>query len=157
MASNVNDVNINQSCRKISTSRFGEIEINQDKIITLTSPFLGFPDDNEFVLLPHGADSVFWWLQSVNNPELAFVVIQPAIINPQYSPSIHPSILMELEITNNQELDLLIILTIPNGQPEKMTANLLGPIVFNASKKLAKQTLLDPARHDACWPVMQSQ
>ena len=139
--------------RTIKTSRFGEIEIDQDKVITMTSPFLGFPNDKNFILMPHGKESPFWWLQSLSSPQLAFVVIQPAIINPQYTPAIPGQTLKELRISNEQEIEILVILTIPQGKPEEMTANLLGPVVFNATKKLAKQVLLDPARYSSCWPV----
>ena len=141
----------------IQTSRFGELEINKDKIITMVSPFLGFPDEKHFILLPHGAESVFWWLQSTENPSLAFVVIQPSIINDTYNPDIHQHFFGELKVSSREELDLLIILTIPQGQPEQMTANLLGPVLFNAPGKLAKQILLDPAQYDPCWPVMQNR
>jgi flagellar assembly factor FliW len=139
----------------IKTSRFGEIEINAAKIITMTSPFLGFPDEKRYVLVPHGAESAFWWLQAVDNPELAFVVIQPAIINPQYAPTIHPAVVQELQADSPEGIELLIILTIPRGNPEQMTANLLGPVALNATKRLAKQVLLDPAHYSSCWPVFQ--
>ena len=39
----------------IHTSRFGDIEINAEKIITMTSPFLGFPNERRFVRVPFGS------------------------------------------------------------------------------------------------------
>ena len=139
----------------IPTSRFGEIEIDADKIINMTSPFLGFPNERRFVLVPHGDDSAFWWLQAVDNPDLAFVVLQPAIINPQYAPTIPSSGFQELKANSPQEIELLVILTIPHGNPKQMTANLLGPVALNATKCLAKQILLDPNQYSSCWPVLQ--
>jgi len=141
----------------LKTSRFGEIEIDTEKIITMTTPFLGFPDEKRFVLVPHGAESAFWWLQAVDNPDLAFVVIQPAIISPQYSPTIHPSVVQELQAETPEGIELLIILTIPKGDPQEMTANLLGPVALNATKCLAKQVLLDPVQYAPCWPVLQNK
>jgi len=148
-----NTATIMNSQRTISTSRFGTIAIDDDKIINMTSPFLGFPDDKEFILLPHAPNSPFWWLQSINNPELAFVVIQPALLEVSYRPKISINIQQELQISNELDQEVLIILTIPQGHPEQMTANLLGPVVINTSKKLAKQVLLDPARYNPCQPV----
>ena len=139
----------------IQTSRFGSLDINEDKIITMTTPFLGFPAERRFILLPHGSDSPFWWLQAVDNPNLAFVVIEPGKIAPQYKPTIAPHFQEELQVTNQNDLEILVILTIPKGRPEAMTANLLGPVVFNPDQKLAKQILLDPAQYDPCWPVMK--
>jgi len=141
----------------LKTSRFGEIEINAEKIITMTTPLLGFPDEKRFVLVPHGAESAFWWLQAVDNPNLAFVVIQPAIINPQYAPAIHRSVVQELQAKDPEGIELLIILTIPQGNPKQMTANLLGPVALNATKRLAKQVLLDPSHYSPCWPVLQNK
>ena len=146
-----------ETTTKITTSRFGEIEIIEEKIITMVSPFLGFPDERQFALLPHGPDSAFWWLQSIENPDLAFVVIQPAIINQEYQPAIPTTTLQELKATEREEVEILLILTIPQGHPEAMTANLLGPVILNAVQKMAKQILLDPAKYTPCWPVIQSQ
>jgi len=139
----------------IQTSRFGAIDIDGDKIITMATPLLGFPAERHFILLPHGPGSAFWWLQSTDNPDLAFVVIQPGIINPSYRPAIPAHLQQELHAQGAEELEILVILTIPKGQPEAMTANLLGPVILNPTHKLAKQILLDPAAYDPCWPVMQ--
>lgn len=139
----------------IQTSRFGSIEIEEDKIITMTTPLLGFEAERHFILLPHGPNSAFWWLQAVDNPNLAFVVIQPTIITPNYHPAIAPHLQEELQSHDKGELEILVILTIPKGRPEAMTANLLGPVILNPTKKLAKQILLDPSSYDPCWPVMQ--
>lgn len=138
----------------IQTSRFGDLDIDEDKIITMTTPFLGFAAERRFILLPHGPDSVFWWLQAVDNPNLAFVVIQPALIDPQYQPTIASHFQQELQVENQTALEILVILTIPKGHPEEMTANLLGPIILNPVQQLAKQILLDPAHYDPCWRVM---
>jgi flagellar assembly factor FliW len=138
---------------KIPTSRFGEIEVATDKIISMTSPFLGFPESNRFVLLPHGEKSPFLWLQSLDDPELAFVVIQPEIIRPDYQPSLPGGIRQELRLEDGDLQEILVILTIPHGKPLEMTANLLGPVIINANLRLAKQVLLDHTRHETRWPV----
>ena len=138
---------------KVQTSRFGEITVQEDKLIIMTSPFLGFPESKRFVLRPHGPSSPFMWLQSVDNPKLAFVVIQPAILIPQYKPEIPGHIKRELQVPDGEQPDLLLILTIPKDKPQEMTANLLGPVAINPAKRLAKQVLLDPVQYDACWPV----
>ncbi len=141
----------------VATSRFGEISVRADKIITMTSPFLGFPESKRFILRPHSAESPFMWLQSLENPKLAFVVIQAAPLVPHYRPAIAKHILQELEISQNQQPEILLILTVPSGRPEKMTANLLAPLAINAQRRLAKQVLLDPTTYDPCWPVFTDE
>lgn len=140
----------------IQTSRFGSIDIDDDKIITMTAPLLGFPAERHFILLPHSPGSAFWWLQAIDRQELAFVVIQPAIIAPHYRPAIPAHIQEELQAQEVEALEILVILTIPKGCPEEMTANLLGPVILNPAQKLAKQILLDPSLYDPCWPVMKN-
>jgi flagellar assembly factor FliW len=61
----------------------------------------------------------------------------------------------QLEVEDSDKLDLLIILTIPNGQPQEMTGNFLGPVAINARTRLAQQVLLDPAEHDPCSRIFK--
>ncbi len=136
----------------IQTSRFGDIEVEQDKIITMISPFLGFPDDRQFIIRPHGKDSPFMWFQSINSPTLAFVVIRATTIIPDYKPALPKNIREDLKCTKTNH-DTLLVLTIPKNKPEKMTANLLGPVVLNPEQNLSCQLLLDPGKFDPCWPV----
>lgn len=137
----------------IQTSRFGKITVDTDRVITMTSPFLGFPESRRFVLRPHGKDSPFMWLQSLDNPQLAFVLLHTAGFLPHYQPKIPAFVLKELGNPLHGECETFIILTIPRGNPQQMTANLLGPVMVNIPKKLAKQVLLDPMQYDPCWPV----
>ncbi|MGV1100158.1 flagellar assembly protein FliW [Thiovibrio sp. JS02] len=138
---------------RVMTSRFGELRVRPEKIITMTSPFLGFPDSKRFLLKPHGEESPFMWLQSLDDPKLAFVVTQALLLAPRYQPIIPGFIRQELDAAENAPLEILLILTIPRDNPQKMTANLLGPVVINSQKRLAKQVLQDPTVYDACWPV----
>ena len=140
---------------EVETSRFGQLRVERDKIITMLSPFLGFPASKQFFLKPHGEDSPFMWLQSLDDPQLAFVVVQPELFLSEYSPVLQPFVLDELQVAKENDPEILVILTIPAGKPREMTANLLGPVVFNVDKRLAKQVLLDPNRYDPCWKVIR--
>ncbi|MDA8165608.1 MAG: flagellar assembly protein FliW [Desulfobacteraceae bacterium] len=142
---------------RVKTSRFGEIEVAAGKVIHMTSPFLGFPGSHRFLLRPHAENSPFMWLQSLDEPQLAFVVIRPALIRPDYQPPLPAAARRELRLRSGDVHDLLLILTIPEGKPEKMTANMLGPVAINISERLAKQVLLDPNRYEACWPVFMDE
>ncbi|MFZ5762936.1 MAG: flagellar assembly protein FliW [Thermodesulfobacteriota bacterium] len=137
----------------IDTSRFGRILVDADKVITMTSPFLGFPESRRFILRPHGQDSPFMWLQSLDNPGLAFVMLHAATFFPQYQPKIPAFVLKELGNPAEGEQEMFLILTIPKGNPQQMTANLLGPVVMNVARRLAKQVLLDPTQYTPCWPL----
>lgn len=135
------------------TERFGDIEVVEEKIIEMTNPLLGFSDSRRFVLLPHSETSPFMWFQSLDNPSLAFVVLHPSTLNLDYQPALDHHVRMELQLSSEDEPDTLVILTIPQGRPKDMTANLLGPLMINVRKRLAKQVVLDPTKYDPCWPV----
>lgn len=137
----------------VSSSRFGEIKADPDKIINMTSPFLGFPDSKRFILIPHGEDTPFMWLQSLDDPQLAFVVIPALTLVPEYHPALPAQTRQELKAGAEDELNILLLLTIPHSNPQKMTANLLGPLMINPEQRLAKQIILDPNRWDPRWPV----
>lgn len=132
---------------RINTSRLGEIEIPEQCIIHMPSGILGFSDVRNYVLIPHKENSPFFWYQSLEEPSLAFVVMDPFVFKPDYDVPIVPQIVANLEAEKIEELDVLVIVTIPKDRPQDMTANLLGPILINRSKKLAKQIVLDPERY----------
>src|SRR6185295_7181281 len=70
---------------RFRTARFGEIEFAEDVIITFPDGVLGFPGDRRYLLLEHDAEgSPFKWLQSLDNPDLAFIVVDPAIVDTNY-------------------------------------------------------------------------
>ncbi|MBU4263687.1 MAG: flagellar assembly protein FliW [Proteobacteria bacterium] len=141
----------------VQTSRFGEIIVDKERIISLLSPFLGFPESTRFILKSHSPKSPFMWLQSLDNPQLAFVVLPAALAGLDYQPEIPRQILKELLITADSDKDILLILTIPKNNPQEMTANLLGPIVLNSSKRLAVQAVLDPQKYDPCWRLFPAK
>jgi flagellar assembly factor FliW len=138
---------------KAASSRFGEIEVAADKILTMTSAVPGFPDSRRFVLWPQKPDSPLMWLHSLDEPDLAFVVMQPAALIAGYQPPVPAPVRDELRWSPGEELEVLVILTIPHGRPREMTANLLGPIILNVTARLGKQIVLDPATYDSRWPV----
>ncbi|MEW6426956.1 MAG: flagellar assembly protein FliW [Thermodesulfobacteriota bacterium] len=142
---------------RVATSRFGTVEIEADKIITMTAPFLGFPRSLHFFLRPHSDNSPFLWLQSVDEPDLAFVTMQSSVLLPEYAPELGEALARELQMAGGARPDLLLILTIPDGRPREMTANLLGPVALNVEKRLGRQVLLDPNRYDPCWKVFAEE
>ncbi len=131
----------------IKTTRFGELEVEAENIIRMLGGVLGFPDHSDYILVPHKPDSPFLWYQSVDNPALAFVVVNPFIFKPEYDVPINPALMESLGAEKAEELEILAIVTIPRNRPQDMTANLLGPIVINPVRKLARQIILDPERY----------
>lgn len=129
--------------RKVNTVRFGEIEVDEAKILHFKEGIPAFENEHEFVLIPFEADSPFSFMQSLASPDLAFLVTAPFIFFPDYSFEIDDDIMTELDITEEEDLKIYSILTIPNGEIKKMTANLMAPVIINSKNMKSKQVVLD--------------
>lgn len=143
---------------KLNTSRFGEIDIEEDKIINFPHGILGFPEIKRYIVLDHmdKPDIPFKWLQALDEPDLAFVITDPLLFYPNYSPEIDEQELQELHITGLEERGIIVIVTIPHGEPEKMTANLQGPIVVNLRSREAKQIILLNEEYPVRYPLLSN-
>lgn len=138
---------------KIKTSRFGTIDVDETRIISFPRSIPGFPDEKQYILVPHDSDSPFYWLQSVDNPDLAFIVINPFVIAADYSFEIPDPVLDDLGITHASRVQTLVLITIRQDGNHgdgrtSITANLLGPLVINTENMSAAQIVLDPAVYD---------
>lgn len=145
---------------KIPTSRFGTLEIREDQIIQMPLGIIGFPEYKRYVLLEHRKGSWFFWLQALDNASLAFVVINPLLFKPDYTFELSPEDREALDIQNGQpELQTLAIVNIINRDQEdggiEITANLLGPIVVNIPKRLARQVVLENYPYSHRQPIPQ--
>lgn len=125
----------------IQTSRFGLISITSSDVITFPEGLLGFNELRQFVLLDDPSDEIFAWLQSCEEPGIAFPVLEPELFASQYSISLTKHDLELLKSNNNDGVRYFSIITIPQD-PTQMTANLKAPIAINVSKRLARQCVL---------------
>lgn len=140
---------------KISTTRFGDIDIDESRIIRMKGGMLGFEHLKKYVLLMHGEKTPFWWLQSVEDGSVAFVVINSLAVKPDYEPVISDDEVKLLEITSPEDVVLFSVVTI-RSDPFKVTANLRAPIVVNAKKMLGKQVVLVNSDYPVQYPVTEN-
>jgi flagellar assembly factor FliW len=132
------------------SSRFGSFDINEESVLTLPSGLLGFPDQHRYVILDHDTEAPFKWLQSLDEPALAFVIIDPALFLSNYRIELSREAMAEVHGEKIEEMSTAVILTIPSEDPGRITANLRGPLVMNPRTKLCKQLVLSdefPTRH----------
>lgn len=132
---------------KLDTKNFGIIEFDDSEIICFPDGLPGFENDKKFIVLNHpDSDSPFKWLQSVDNTDLAFVIINPFLFKPDYEFDIPKHVLEKLKIKEEKEVLVYSIVVVPEDIT-KMTANLLGPIIINSKEKLGKQIIVDDNRY----------
>ena len=136
----------------IETSRFGPIEVDGDRLIAFEYGVLGFPNQKEYALIQTGEDSGFYWLQSVDRPELAFVVCDPRLFVPDYRSPVKPDELKQIGIEDFAGAQVFIIV---NKIDEVLTGNLQGPIVVNVATRAAKQLVLSDKRYSTRHPLMR--
>lgn len=142
---------------KLNTTNFGEIEIDKEKIFSFPDGLLGFEEDREFVIINNEDPEIpFQWLQSLRNPDLAFVIINPFLVYPNYDIRISKAVRDKLKIEDEKDVAIYSIVVVPEDM-EKMTANLLGPIILNIDKKLGKQVILDDDRYSTKHYIFQQQ
>jgi len=125
----------------IKTGRFGQLGIEEDEIISMPQGILGFPEYKRFCLVDPGDDTLILWLQSLENPEIAFPVLEPKIFKSDYSARLSAVELRELKLENINQSAIFTISTIPEDVTQ-MTANLKAPLIINLKGQIAKQVVL---------------
>jgi len=126
----------------VKTKRFGDLTVEEQDIITMIGGLPGFEDNTKYVLLNHDEKSPYKWLQSLENSELAFVVMEPFVFFADYQFELSQNDIKELEVARPEDVAVLVILVIPED-PTKMTANIKAPLVINMAKMKGKQIVLN--------------
>jgi flagellar assembly factor FliW len=115
---------------------------------------LGFPDVHEYTLLDIAPDIPFKCLQAVHGPDLAFILMDPFMLEPDYQVAVNTQDLRDLDVQDPKHLGLLVILTIPQAAPNQATANLQGPILVNTENHRAKQIVLVQGAYHTRHPLL---
>ncbi len=127
---------------KCTSIRFGVFDVAGDRLIRFPAGLLGFPESQRYVILDHDTEAPFKWLQSIDEPGLAFVILDPVVFHPDYHVSVPADILAEVNNGKEEDLAVVVILTIPSDDPASMTANLRGPLVMSHKTRLGTQLVL---------------
>ncbi|HHT36127.1 MAG: flagellar assembly protein FliW [Candidatus Wallacebacter cryptica] len=125
---------------KIETTRFGTLEVDPEQIIDFPEGILGFEDYHQFVIVEQ-PESMFCFLQSVEEPWLCFVIMMPELLRHDYQVKLEPQHVKQLGFEDSKDGQVFVIVTVPEDVSE-MTANLQAPLVINRKTKLAKQVVL---------------
>ena len=125
----------------VKTSRFGTIDLNAEDLLDLPEGLLGFGHLHKFVFLDDPNDGIFAWLQSCEDPQIAFPVLEPELFTSSYRPMLSKSDLEALRMNQPASCRYFTIVTIPQD-PTQMTANLKAPIVVNTKDRIGRQCVL---------------
>lgn len=135
---------------KIETKAYGLIEVDERQKLSFPQGLFGFEKYRDYLLLDSERPP-FYWLQSMDDPKAAFVLVNPFLFRPDYEIDIGNEELAGIGILSPEKALILSIVTIPADE-SPMTANLQGPLVINRETRTGKQSVVtDPrwkTRHD---------
>ncbi|MEO0512090.1 MAG: flagellar assembly protein FliW [Planctomycetota bacterium] len=137
---------------QVQTTRFGPVEIAEDRVIRFPKTLLGFPGKERFCLLQPGDDALFFWLQSLDDPELAFVVTDPTLFYKEYSVPIRKEQMSQLGLAKLEDAQVFVIV---NKIGQQLTGNLQGPLVINTLDKVGEQLVLADKQWTTRQPLME--
>lgn len=138
---------------QIQTSRFGLISIAEEDLVQFSEGILGFSNLTTFVFLDDPNDEIFAWLQSCENPAIAFPVLEPELFSDNYNVTLAKSDQQSLQLPDDfNGMRVFTIVTIPND-PTQMTANLKAPVIVNVNKRIARQCVLQDNKLAICEPI----
>ena len=141
---------------KVNTRIFGEIDIEDEKIIQFVNGLVGFPDMVDFALIhdeEKGPGGIAW-LQSMQEPQFAMPVMDPLKIKDTYNPNVEDELLKPLGEFGTDDMLVLVTVSIPSDVT-KMTANLKGPIVINTATRKACQVIAEGEDCEVKFPIYE--
>ena len=141
---------------KLTTRIFGEVEIEDSKIINFPNGIIGFPDLTRFTLIhdeeEESGKNTIRWLQSVDEPGFAMPVIDPLVVCPDYSPSVDETKVADIGDIKDEDVLVLVTVTVPHDLT-KMTVNLMGPFVINTESMKGVQTIVENSDYPVKFPI----
>ncbi len=139
---------------KVHTTRFGTLDVEESSILKMPRGLLGLEDYTEYIIIQHRPDTCFRWLQSVQEPGLAFVLVDPSEFFTNYEIEISDADAEKLQLEKAEDAVVLSIVTIgENGQ--NVTANLAAPIVINIHNLVGMQVVLQDPRYTVKHPLVE--
>jgi len=136
---------------EVRTTRFGTLQIAEDRVIEFPRGLLGFTNCTRYCLLEPGDQAAFFWLQSLDDPSLAFVVTDPSLFVPEFSVPIRPEQMVELKLGRLDDAQVFVIV---NKIDQQLTGNLQGPLVVNTITRSGEQLVLAEKRWTTRHPLM---
>lgn len=136
--------------KKINT-RFGEVEYNPDEVLHFPEGLIGFENLHDFIVMPNKKNGPLFWIQSVDDPEIAFVLTDPTNFFLDYKivPSKEEKTI--LKISSEEECFILSVVTVPPSR--EITLNLAAPILFSPKMNLAIQVVLENSPYETKTPL----
>lgn len=142
---------------RIKTRIFGEIDIDESRIITFEKGIIGFPDMKQFTLLhdeENGANAGIHYMQSLDEPAFAMPVMDPLVVVPDYSPEVDDELIRPLGEVTPDNMLVFVTVSVPR-EIEKMSINLQAPLIINADERKAAQVIVEGKEYKIKFPIYE--
>lgn len=140
---------------EINSVRFGPVEINEQSIITFPDSLPGFKDLTRFAIIRCEQTEPIQWLQSIDDEDIAIPIINPFIIKPDYEIEVNDDELDIIKTHKEEDLIVLNVMVLPEDL-QKMTVNLMAPILVNIKEMIGTQVMMDNKPLSIRHPVFES-
>ena len=136
---------------KTIQTRFGEVEYDPANLLHFPAGMIGFPTLHDFIVMPNKKEGPLFWIQSIDDPDIAFVLTDPSNFFPNYQITPENSEKNSLKITDNDDCFILSVVTVPPDQ--KISLNLAAPILFSPKTNRAIQVILENTEYQSKTPL----
>ena len=140
----------------VTSTRFGTLDVPDDRVIDFGPGLLGFPEGQRYIVVEIEDDDDYFWIQSVELSEIAFLCIRPWDFFPEYELDVPDDIQEQIALHDPADSEVFLLLTTFHEDDElvDITANLLGPIVLNTSNLQARQVVLNNSEYSTREPLV---
>lgn len=140
----------------VTSTRFGNLDIPDERAIDFGPGLLGFPESQRYVLVEIEDDEDYFWIQSVELDEIAFLCIRPWDFFPDYELDVSDDVQQQIDLHDPVDSEVFLLLTTHHEDDElvDITANLLGPIILNTSNRKARQIVLNNSDYSTRTPLV---
>ena len=136
----------------VQSTRFGELEVSDEQILDFPQGLLGFPEEKRFALMEYKPDSPFYFLQSLADPDLTFLMINPFAFFNDYEFDMDDALMAEIGVTVDNPPTVFNIATVKD-KIENMTVNLAGPVLVNLRDRKAAQWVIEKTQFPTKYPL----
>ncbi|NLV22462.1 MAG: flagellar assembly protein FliW [Syntrophomonadaceae bacterium] len=140
----------------IKTARFGELDVGEQDIVEFNPGLLGFEKLTRYILMDIAEIPDFKWLQSIDEPNLAFLLVDPFTIKKSYCVELSDDVVNKLEIKEPEQVLVYTIVTVPKSGFKNATTNLVGPLIINWLRKKGKQIIFERDSNSIRYPLISN-
>lgn len=136
----------------VQSTRFGELEVSDEQVLEFPQGVLGFPAEKRFALMEYKPDSPFYFLQSLADPDLTFLMINPFAFFNDYEFDMDDALMAEIGVTAENPPTVFNIATVKD-KIDNMTVNLAGPVLVNLRDRKAAQWVIEKTQFPTRYPL----